>query len=359
MSIFHAYSDNSYIDLTTLTTAFNSAPLDVVTTEGNVANIDTTPDEMQETLLSSNIINITEDTDINNTAHNASNIFYNDKEVNFAENIDATMSGFMATLDNTTTVMNAINTAKLNNTNDNITLQTFINLNNSIDNVTISEKNNSFIIFPTKTENETDKSNIHNQNTTNENTFSSVGNEQKITEKNSHLHNNINVNSDTQRNISVDNDIANENIKSVKEQNKTADNSTILHINKFTHITEANIFSNINIITDSNLNTDKQNVSIINKIEMDVNINSNTETSEEDTSGMTIHESTFDTIFTESYMTSTITAESKDDWLFTEEEEDDATIIPEMPAIASDPMSLKELPRPMIFEDEESGRGLM
>jgi hypothetical protein len=355
MSIFHAYSDNSYTDLTTLTTSFNSAPLDVVTTEGNAANINTTPDEMQETLLSINIINITEDTDINNNAHNASNIFYNEKQVTFAENINATMSEFMTTLDNTTTIMNVMNTAKFDNIIDNIT---FVNLNNSVDSVTNSEKNNTFIIFPTKTENETNDSNISNQNITNKNTISSAGIEQKITEKNCHLDNN-NVNSDTQTNISVDNNTANENIKSVKEQNKTVDDSTILHINKLTHFTNANIFSNISIITDSNLNTDKQNVSIINKIEMDVNINSNTEASEEDTTGLTIHESTFDTILTESYMISTITTESKDDWIFTEEEEDDATIIPEMPTIASDPMALKELPRPMIFEDEESGRGLM
>ncbi|PNF21045.1 hypothetical protein B7P43_G08412 [Cryptotermes secundus] len=353
-----ADDDNLYIDLTTLTTSFNSAPLDVVTTEENVANVNTTPDEMQETVLSINIINITEDTDINNTAHNTSNIFYNEKQLNFAENSNVTMSEFMTTLDGTTTVMNAINTETLDNANDNITLKTFINMNKSTDNVTNSEKKNTFIIFSSKRENETDDSNISNQNTTNKNTFSSVDIEQKITENNSHLDNN-NVNLDTQTNISVDNNIANENIKSVKEQNKTADNSTILHINKFTHITDANIFSNTNIIIDSNLNTDKQNVSIINETEMDGNINSNTETSEEDTTGMIIHESTFDTILTESYMISTITTESKDDWIFTEEEEDNATIIPEMPTIASDPMALKELPRPMIFEDEESGRGLM
>jgi hypothetical protein len=309
---------------------------------------------MQTTSLPSNIISVTKDTNISNNVHNTSNIFYNEGQVNFAENINFTLSEFMTTFEYTTTVMNAINSAKLNNTNDNITLKTFVNFNNSKDNISNFKKNNTFIMFPSATENQTDYSNINIENTTNRNTFINIAIEEKITEKNSQLDKD-HVNSDTQANISVDNDITNENIKLLKEQNKSTYNSTILEINKFTHIAGTNIFNSI--ITDSYLNNNEQNVSSIKAIETGVDINSNTKTSEEDTTGMTLHESTFDIILTEPYTMPTITTEYKDDWIVTEE--DDSSIIPEMPTIASDPMALKELPRPMTFDDEESGRGLM
>jgi hypothetical protein len=316
-----------------------------VTTEGNVT-ANATPEEMQTTTsLSSNMISITEDTDINNNVHNTSNMFYNEEQVYFAENISATLSEFMTTFEYTTTVLNAINSAKLNNTNDSITLKTFINLNNSKDNISNSKKNST-------SNSTTDNFNINIENATNKNTFISIPIEQNITENNSQLDKN-NVNSDTQTNTSIDSDITTENIKLLKEQNRTTDNSTILHINKFTHFTDANIFNSI--ITDSDLNNDEQNVSSIKVNETSMDINSNTKTSEEVTTGMTIHESTFDTIITESYTKYTTTIENKNDWIFTEEEDDDANIIPEMPTIASDPLALKELPRPMTIEDEESG----
>lgn len=324
-----------------------------MTTEGNVVTTNATPEEMQTTTsLSSNTISITEDTDINNNVHNTSNMFYNEEQVHFAENMNATLSEFMTTFEYTTTVINAINSAKLNSTNDSITLKTFINLNNSKDNIINSKKNSTSNMFPSITQNLTDNLNINIENATNKNTLISIATEQKITEKNSQLDKN-NVNSGTQTNISIDSDITNENIKLLKEQNKTTDNSTILHINKFTHFTDANVFNSI--ITDSDLNNGEQNISSIKAIETGVDINSNTKTSEESTTGMTIHESTFDTIITESYTIYATTTENKNDWIFTEEEDDDASIIPEMPTIASDPLALKELPRPMTFEDEESG----
>ncbi|PSN42663.1 hypothetical protein C0J52_13041 [Blattella germanica] len=60
--------------------------------------------------------------------------------------------------------------------------------------------------------------------------------------------------------------------------------------------------------------------------------------------------------FTSNYVLSTSgNSEYDDEWLYVEEVENDS-IIPEMPVLISDPMALKELPRPMIFEDEESSR---
>jgi hypothetical protein len=337
------YSDNSYVDLATLTTSFDSTTLDAVTTDGNVITSSTTTEEMLTTSLPSNEINITEDVDINNNIPDTSNIFYNEEQVSFAESVNATLSEFMTTLEYTTTIMNAINSEELNSTKDN-----FSNC----------KMNNTFSMFPSTTENETHDSNINIENTSNKNTFNSVALDQRATGKNDSLDKN-NVNLDTQINISIDNHVINENIKSVNGENQTADNSTTLHINKITQVTNASVSNNISIITDSDLNNSEKNDSVINAIEMGVDMNSNTETSEEATSHMTIHDSTFDTLFTESFTTSTITTKNKDDWIFTEEEEGDTSIIPEMPTIASDPTALKELPRPMIFEDEESGRGLV
>jgi hypothetical protein len=69
---------------------------------------------------------------------------------------------------------------------------------------------------------------------------------------------------------------------------------------------------------------------------------------------MAVYESTSDTTFTESYVPSTVTVENKDEWIFVEEEEDGALSLPEMPSLASDPLALKELPRPMVLADEVS-----
>ena len=47
-----------------------------------------------------------------------------------------------------------------------------------------------------------------------------------------------------------------------------------------------------------------------------------------------------------------------DEWVYIDELESDEITIPEMPILSSDPMALKELPRPMTFEGEESSRKL-
>lgn len=363
MSIFfHAYSVNSYAALTAFTsnsTSANNKTVDIVTIKGNVVSINTTPDEMRKIMVFNSRINITEDTNINNTVHNTNNILHNENQVNTMENITAIVTENRTKSDNTTTVMNARNTTEptmteFNNTLDNITLNTYINFNSSTINVTSLENNNNFIISPTSRQNKTDST-----NTTNNSIISSIGIEHSITENNSHL-DYINVNSGTQPYNSGNSNTANENKESITEQSKTTHDSTIFCVNKI-NTTDTNVNNSINTITDTEVNTGEQIITVTNTAQQDVNINTNTETSEETIpkTDMTIPESTSVTIFTEPYTASAIITENENEWIFTEEEDDGSIIIPEMPSIASDPMALKELPRPMIFEDEETGRGLM
>lgn len=310
-------------------------------------------------MVVNNRINITEGNNLNNTVHNTINIFYSEKEVNTTENINATVAEYMNKSDNTTTLMNARNKAKLsikelNNTMNSTNSNMFINLKTS-KNVTNLENNCTLITTLTTRPNEIGNSTIQNQNTTSNNTFSSIGKKHNITENSSHL-DIIYIISHTQTNDSSNNYITNENVKSITEQNMKTDDSITLHTNKIIHATDTSVTNTINNFDrDTEFNSDEQSITVTNAIQRDTAIPEETITK----TNIIIHESTSDTIFTESYMASTITTENEDDWIFTEEEEDDDSIILEMPSIASDPMALKELPRPIIFQDEESATGLV
>jgi hypothetical protein len=360
MSVFfHAYSVNSYADLATFTsdlTSANNETVNIVTIKGNVS-INTTPDDMRKIMVFSSRINITQDINLNKTVH-ISNIHHSKKKVNTVENINAIVTENRTRLDNITTITNArytteLTITELNNTMDDITLNTCINFNSSIVNVTNFEKNN-FIMHPTARQNKTEST-----NSTSNSIISSISTEYSITENSSHL-DNINLNSSTHPDNFRNSNSASENIGSVTQQIKTTYGSTFFHISKITDTTDTNVNNNINTITDTEANTGDQTTTVTNTPQQNVNIKTSTGASEETIpkTDMTIHESTSDTIFTESYTASAIITENENEWIFTEEEDDGSIIIPEMPSIASDPMALKELPRPMIFEDE-AGRGLV
>jgi hypothetical protein len=334
-----------------------------VTTEGNVFNITTTQDETKRVIVSSmpNIINVTKDTNLHNMFYNTSNTFYTEKQVNTSENSNITVLEYTTRLGNTTMITNARNMSELHMTElnqnmDNSILNTFVTLNTTINKVTNPENNNTLLTFPISKQNETDNLNARYQNTTNYSTLTSTGSKYNITENDDHL-GNYDVNSNTQTNNSINNNnnTASENIKYITEQNKTTDTSTTLHTNKTIHITETNVLNNMNIITNSKLNTDEPSDAVTSATQNDMNTDSDTESYEETTTAATtVHELTSDTIFTESYVPSTVTAVNEDDWIFIEGEEDGAFSLPEMPSLASDPMALKELPRPMVLEDEVS-----
>ena len=306
-----------------------------------------------------NIINSTKETNLHNIFYNASNTFDTKKQVNTSEYIHATILEYTTRLDDTIMIMNARNTSEFNMTEpnynmDNSILNTFITLNTTTHKVSNPENNHSFLLFPTSRQNETDISNVRYQNTTNYNTLTSTGNQYNITEYENHLGNNY-VNSNTQKNNTIDKNTAGENIQYITEKNKTTDTSTTLHTDSKVYITEKNVLSNMNIITNLKLNTDEPSYVVTSTTQNDVNMESHTESHEETTTATTtVYESTSDTTFTESYMPSTVTAENEDDWIFIEEEEVGALPLPEMPLLASDPMALKELPRPMVLEDEVS-----
>lgn len=355
MSIFlRAYSVNSYAGLTTFTgdtTSENNETVNFVTIKGNIVSINATPDEKRKIMVFSSRINITEDANVNNNVPNTS-ILHSEKQVNTMENINVIVTENITKSDNTTTIMNARNTTELNNTEfgntmDNIT-------NSSKINITNLENNNNFIITAIAKQNKTDST-----KTTNNSTNSSIGIEHSITENNIHL-DNININLGTQPNNTRYNNTANENVESITEQTKTAYDSTIFYINKIdTNVTNVNNIINTN--TDIQMNTGEQTTTVTKITQQDMNINTNTETSQETVlkTDMTIHELTPNTTYAESYTAYAIITENENEWIFTKEEDDGSFIIPEMPSIASDPMALKELPRPMTFENEETGRGLV
>lgn len=327
-----------------------------MTAEGNVFNITTTQDETKRVTVSSrpNIINVTKETNLHNIFYNTSNTFYTEKPVNTSEYLNATVLEYTTRLDDTIMITNARNTSELNMTEpnynmDNSTLNTFITLNMTINKVSNPENNNTFLLFPTSRQNETDNSNVRYQNTTNYNTFTSTGSKYNITVYDNHLDSNY-VNSNIQKyNNTIDTNTASENIQYITEKNKTTDTSTSVHN------TEKNVLSNMNIITNLKLNTDEPSDVVTSTTQNDVNTDPHTESYEETTAAATtVYELTSDTTFTESYVPSTVTAENEDDWIFIEEEEDGALPLPEMPSLASDPMALKELPRPMVLEDEVS-----
>jgi hypothetical protein len=331
-----------------------------VTTEGKVS-ITTTQGETKTGMVPSipNIINITKDTILPNTFYSTSNTLYTKKQVNTSEKINTAVLEHTFSVEDTTKIMNAANTSQghmteLNYKNDNSILNTFLTLNTTMNKFTNLENNNTFPIFPTLRQNETDNPNARYQNATNYNKLNSSGITYHIPENDNHLDNN-DTNSNTQTSNSIDKSTASENIKYITEQNKTTDNITSLHTNKTIHNTEKNESDNVNIITHSELNTDEPSIAVTGTTQNDVTTNSDTESYEETTTAATtMYESTSDTTFTESYMPSTLTAENKDVWIFTEEEEDSAFSLPEMPALASDPLALKELPRPMVLENDVS-----
>jgi hypothetical protein len=128
-----------------------------------------------------------------------------------------------------------------------------------------------------------------------------------------------------------------------------------LHTNRNVHNTEKNVLSNVNVITNLKLDTDEPSDVVTSTTQNDVNTEPRTESYEETTAATTtVYELTSDTTFTKSYEPSTVTAENEDAWIFIGEEEDGALPLPEMPSLTSDPMALKELPRPMALEDEVS-----
>ncbi|KDR10838.1 Chorion peroxidase [Zootermopsis nevadensis] len=345
---------NSYAGLTTFTgdtTSENNETVNFVTIKGNIVSINATPDEKRKIMVFSSRINITEDANVNNNVPNTS-ILHSEKQVTTMENINAIVTENITKSDNTTTIMNARNTTELNNTEfgntmDNIT-------NSSKINITNLENNNNFIITAIAKQNKTDST-----KTTNNSTNSSIGIEHSITENNIHL-DNININLGTQPNNTRNNNTANENVESITEQTKTAYDSTIFHIDKIdTNVTNVNNIINTN--TDIQMNTGEQTTTVTKITQQDMNINTNTETSQETVlkTDMTIHELTPNTTYAESYTAYAIITENENEWIFTKEEDDGSFIIPEMPSITSDPMALKELPRPMKFENEETGRGLV
>jgi len=332
-----------------------------VTTEGNVFNITTTQDETKRIMVSSmlNIINVTKETNLHNILHNTSNTFYSEKPVNTSEYIHATVLEHTTRLDDTIMIMNVRNTSELNITEpnynmDNSTLNTFVTLNMMINNVSKAENNNTFILFPTSGQNEKGNSNVRYQNSTNYNTLTSTGSKYNITVYDNRLGSN-HLNSNTQKNGTIDKNTASENIKYITEKNKTTDTSTTLQTDRTVHITEKNVLSNMNFITNLELNTDEPSDVVTITTQNDVNTDSHIESYEETTeAGKTVYELTSDPTFTESYMPSTVTTENEDDWTFIEEEEDGEFPLIEMPSLASDSMALKELPRPMVLEDEVS-----
>lgn len=306
-----------------------------------------------------NIINVTKETNLHNIFHNTSNTFYTENPVNTSEYINVTVLEHTTRLDDTIMNINARNTSELNMTEpnynmDNSILNTFITLNMTINKLSNPENNNTFFLFPTSGQNEADNSNTRYQNTTNYNTLTSTSNKYNITVHDNHMGSNY-VNPNKQTSNTIDKNTASENIQYITEKNQTTDISATLNSNKNVHITEKNVLRNMNIITNLKLNSDEPSDVVTSTTQNDMNTDSHTESHEETTAAATtVYESTSDTTFTESYMPSTVTAENEDDWIFTEEEEDGALPLPEMPSLASDPMALKELPRPMVFEDEIS-----
>ena len=306
-----------------------------------------------------NIINVTRETNLHDTFYITSNTFYTEKPVNASEYINAAILEHTTRLDDTIMIMNSRNSSELNMTEpnynmDNSTLNTITTFNMTINKVSNPESNNTSLLFPTSRQNETDNSNVRYQNTTNYSTLNSTVSKYNITVYDTHLGSNY-VNSDTQKYNTIDKNTASENIQYITEKNKTTDISTTSHTNRTVHITEKNVLSNMNIITNLKLNTDEPSDLVTSTTQNYVNTDSHTESYEETAAAATtVYELPSDTTFTESYMPSTVTAESEDDWIFFEEEEDGALPLPEMPSLASDPMALKELPRPMVLEDEVS-----
>lgn len=305
---------------------------------------------MVSTML--NTINVPKETNLHNIFYNTSKTFYTEKPVNTA--LEHTTR-----LDDTIMIMNARNTSELNMTEpnynmDNSILKTLTILNMTINKVSNPENNNTFLLFPTSRQNETDNSNVRYQTTTNYNTLNSTGSKCNITVHDNNLGSNY-VNSNTQKNNTTDKNTASDNVQYITEKNKTTDTSTTLYTNRTVHITEKNAISNVDITTNLKLNSDEPSDLVTSTTENYMNTYSHTESHEGTTAATTtVYELTSDTTFTESYMPSTVTTENKDDWIFIEEEEDCALPLPEMPSVASDPMALKELPRPMVLEDEVS-----
>lgn len=332
-----------------------------MTTEGNVLNITTTQDETKRVMVSSllNITNVTKETNLHNIFYNTGNTSDTEKQVNTSEYINATVLEYTTRLDDTAMIMNARNTSELNiiepnHNKDNSILNTFITLNMMTNTVSNPENNDTYLLFPTSRQNDTDNSSVRYQNTTNYNTLASTCSKCNITDYGNHLDNNY-LNSNTHKNNTTDKYTASENIQYITEKNKTIGTSTTLHTNKTVNITEKNVLSNRNIITNLKLNTDEPSDGVTSTSQNDMNTDSHTESYEETTTAATtVYEPTSDNTFTESYMPSTVTFENKDEWIFIEEEEDGALPLPEMPSLASDPLALKELPRPMVLEDEVS-----
>lgn len=305
------------------------------------------------------MINVTKETNVQNIFYNTSNTFYTEKPVNTPEYINTTVLEHTTRLDDTIIITNARNTSERNMTGpnynmDNSILNTFITLNMTINKVSNPE-NHSFLLFPTSRQNETDNSNIRYHNTTNYNRLTSTGSTYNITVYDNHTDSNY-VNSNTQKNNNtIDTNTASENIQYITEKNKTTITSTTLHTNRTVHNTEKIVLSNMNIITNLKLETDEPCDVVTSTTQNDVNTDPHTESYEETTAATTIvYELTSDTTFTKSYVPSTVTAENEDDWIFIEEEEEGALPLPEMPSLTSDPMALKELPRPMVLENEVS-----
>jgi hypothetical protein len=190
-----------------------------VTAEGNVLNITTTQDETKRVTVSSrpNMINVTKETSVHNIFYNTSNTFYTEKPVNTSEYINATVLEHTTRLDDTIIITNARNTSERNMTGpnynmDNSILNTFITLNMTMNKVSNPE-NNTFLLFPTSRQNETDNSNIRYHNTTNYNRLTSTGSTYNITVYDNHLDSNY-VNSNTQKNNNIiDTNTASENIQ--------------------------------------------------------------------------------------------------------------------------------------------------
>ncbi|KAJ4444359.1 hypothetical protein ANN_06151 [Periplaneta americana] len=356
--------DHSNIDIShTADISVNNASIDKVTIDGNTVNIIKTPEEKK------NIIDIAENTNGNTAASNISDVPDDKEHINESE---MTITEKMLTVSTISGSGIKISAPGLSNITDislnsDTSMSTVSNFTATSDDDLISSTNedhkatdatNTNSDITKRVGNDKMNSTLTKHNTTlTHNTVTSNTNSKMPTNTTSKYMQSSTTSSNTDDDIIIPNstqDSIRNSMVTVTNTYSTASEQVVT----LTTVTEEEMDLDTFFETSTASTEQSNRVTTLTESEFQFNTEFTEETSAESDS-TTVYNTVSDITSTEPFLISSSSADSDDDWIFTEEEEDDATFIPEMPSIESDPMALKELPRPMVFEDDETSRRLM
>ncbi|XP_069685193.1 uncharacterized protein [Periplaneta americana] len=356
--------DHSNIDIShTADISVNNASIDKVTIDGNTVNIIKTPEEKK------NIIDIAENTNGNTAASNISDVPDDKEHINESE---MTITEKMLTVSTISGSGIKISAPGLSNITDislnsDTSMSTVSNFTATSDDDLISSTNedhkatdatNTNSDITKRVGNDKMNSTLTKHNTTlTHNTVTSNTNSKMPTNTTSKYMQSSTTSSNTDDDIIIPNstqESITNSMVTVTNTYSTASEQVVT----LTTVTEEEMDLDTFFETSTASTEQSNRVTTLTESEFQFNTEFTEETSAESDS-TTVYSTVSDITSTEPFLISSSSADSDDDWIFTEEEEDDATFIPEMPSIESDPMALKELPRPMVFEDDETSRHLM